>query len=65
MTKLPVPFSGIHFLVLFLKTEREELFFIRLVNRPHNLAPKFETPSTSNWVVRLLFRAELIPLVKL
>ena len=38
-------FQGIHCLILFLKTEREELLFISPGNRSHNLAPKFETLS--------------------
>ena len=38
-------FLGIHFLILVLKTDREETFFISYGNRSHILAPKLEIVS--------------------
>ena len=58
-------FSGVHFLILFFKTVREELSFISPGNRFHNLAPKFETLATPYCVVQMFFRAKWLPLLKL
>ena len=43
---------------LYLKTKREDLFFISPGNRSHNLAPKFETLSIPYSVVCMFFRAK-------
>ena len=51
-------FSGVHFLISFLKTVREEQFFISLSNRFHDLAPKFETLSIPYCVARMFFRSK-------
>ena len=47
-------FSRANFLILFLKTVREELFFVSLGNRFHNLAPKFKKFSIPYCVVRIV-----------
>ena len=48
----------VHFLILFLKAMREEMFFICLGDRFHKLAPKFETLSIPDCVVCMFFRAK-------
>ena len=48
----------VHFLILFLKAMREEMFFISFGDRFHKLAPKFETLSIPDCVVRMFFRAK-------
>ena len=51
-------FSEIYFVILFLKTEMEELFFVSPGNISHILAPKFEILSIPYCTVRMFLRAK-------